>query len=358
MNVKACVILTALAEKKVWIFGKNSTTASIIRRPCKIVVRDNIRGYLNWMQEWFQATAKSKCSKTVTITENQGELRTADIVLYHAPTHHTGAVTDSRSLKSTCINALISMEQPKYATVLNQHGYLQEHFDLILTYSLSPIYPMTTVPNLPITYFPLNILSVNSVLHKPRPFNEKNGFGTGVAVALFASNCKAAGATVRYAFLEELMRYIKVHSYGKCLHNFEEPSMKDDPTWPPIAQRRARKVKVLSRYKFYLAFENAPVEDYVSEKVFEGLFAGTVPVYKGASTIHKFMPANDSYIDANSLSPRQLATKLTELSQSEIEYAKFFAFKDRPLSESFKDIALMSYTHPNVLCRLCDYVSS
>ena len=70
------------------------------------------------------------------------------------------------------------------------------------------------------------------------------------------------------------------------------------------------------------------------------------------------MPANDSYIDANSLSPLQLATKLTALSQSETEYAKFFASKDRPLSKSFKDIALMSYTHPNVLCRLCDYVSS
>ena len=36
-------------------------------------------------------------------------------------------------------------------------------------------------------------------------------FISGVAVALFASNCKAAGATVRYAFLEELMRYIKVN---------------------------------------------------------------------------------------------------------------------------------------------------
>jgi hypothetical protein len=34
---------------------------------------------------------------------------------------------------------------------------------------------------------------------------------SGVAVALFASNCKAAGATARYAFLEELMRYIKVN---------------------------------------------------------------------------------------------------------------------------------------------------
>ena len=52
--------------------------------------------------------------------------------------------------------------------------------------------------------------------------------------------------------------------------------MKDDPTWPPIAQRRARKVKVLSRYKFYLAFENAPVEDYVSEKVLHQSFPACI----------------------------------------------------------------------------------
>ena len=44
----------------------------------------------------------------------------------------------------------------------------------------------------------------------------------------------------------------------------------EDPRWPPIAQRRARKVKVLSNYKFYLAFENAAFEDYVSEKVRDG----------------------------------------------------------------------------------------
>ena len=50
--------------------------------------------------------------------------------------------------------------------------------------------------------------------------------------------------------------------------------MEDDPRWPPLAQRRARKVKVLRHYKFYLAFENFSVQDYVSEKVFESLFAG------------------------------------------------------------------------------------
>ena len=68
------------------------------------------------------------------------------------------------------------------------------------------------------------------------------------------------------------------------MKNSNEPEMPKDPGWPEIAQRRARKVKVLSNYKFYLAFENFAVDDYVSEKVFEGLFAGTVPVYRGASS--------------------------------------------------------------------------
>lgn len=87
-------------------------------------------------------------------------------------------------------------------------------------------------------------------------------------MAMFTSNCHNAGATERLNYLTELMRYIGVHSYGKCLNNRQEPSMPDDPGWPSLAQRRARKVKVLSHYKFYLAFENLGIEDYVSEKVF------------------------------------------------------------------------------------------
>ncbi len=58
-------------------------------------------------------------------------------------------------------------------------------------------------------------------------------------------------------------------SYGKCLHNRDEPILPEDPKWPKLEgpQRRARKVKILSHYKFYLAFENLAVADYVSEKV-------------------------------------------------------------------------------------------
>jgi len=37
------------------------------------------------------------------------------------------------------------------------------------------------------------------------------------------------------------------------------------------------KLELLKRYKFYLAFENSNVEDYVTEKVYQGLRVGSVP---------------------------------------------------------------------------------
>lgn len=154
------------------------------------------------------------------------------------------------------------------------------------------------------------------------------------------------------------MQYIDIHSYGGCLNNRKEPDFPNDPAWPAIAQRRARKIKVLSHYRFYLAFENAPVDDYVSEKVFEGLFAGAIPVYRGAQSIHRFMPANDSFIDANNMSPKELATLLKRLGSNEKEYEKYFLFKQRPITESFQSIVDMSYVHPNVLCRVCSYAHS
>lgn len=74
---------------------------------------------------------------------------------------------------------LISMEQPKYATILENKQYLEKNFDLLATYSRQPVYPGSTVPNMPITYFPLNIVSVQSIFQPSRPFHEKTGYNTG-----------------------------------------------------------------------------------------------------------------------------------------------------------------------------------
>lgn len=80
-------------------------------------------------------------------------------------------------------------------------------------------------------------------------------------------------------------------------------------------------------------------------------------MYRGSKTISKFMPGNDSYIDANDMNPEALSQLLLSLSSDETKYNKYFEFKARPLTSKFQEMALMSYVHPNVLCRLCEYAS-
>lgn len=47
----------------------------------------------------------------------------------------------------------------------------------------------------------------------------------------------------------------------------------------------------LSRYRFSLCFENMPMTGYVTEKLFDCLYAGTVPVYWGATDIENLFPS-------------------------------------------------------------------
>lgn len=322
----------------------------------RIFVYDPVRGFLNWPQPWFRSAVRSQCSTACHLIDDRKHIKEADVVLFHAPTHGKGGpIPDRKVFGSNVVYAFLSMEQPKYAKILANPGYLTKNFDLMITYSRRTQYPGTIIPNMPITYWPLNVVAPEYILQPRKPSSEKTGYDTGVTIAAFVSNCKAAGAEVRAKYLRDLMELIPVHSYGGCLKNRDEPPMPDDPAWPSIAQKRSRKIRVLSNYKFYFAFENSQVEDYVSEKIFESLLAGTVPIYRGASGIAKFMPDGGSFIDANNMSPKEVADLVKSLNNDEDKYESYFAFKKKPLTEEFQQIALNSYTHPNVACRLCEY---
>ena len=113
--------------------------------------------------------AKKKCSSDVNLIENTMQKKKGqrvDIVLFHGPTHHTGGDRIWRKIMSNDnqkpVLAMLSMEQPKYATVMRNQQYLKQNFDLILSYSLDSTYLNSGVPNLPITYYPLHILSPNA----------------------------------------------------------------------------------------------------------------------------------------------------------------------------------------------------
>jgi len=56
------------------------------------------------------------------------------------------------------------------------------------------------------------------------------------------------------------------------------------------------KIEVLSQYKFTFAFENTISPGYVTEKIFDAMFAGSVPIYFGAPDITDFVHKN-AFID-------------------------------------------------------------
>jgi len=147
-------------------------------------------------------------------------------------------------------------------------------------------------------------------------------------VSFFASNWLEFSGRTRYA--ARLMRYLEVHSFGTCLNN---QIVQDD-------LGETTKLDIIARYKFNLAFENTIEDDYVTEKFFEPLIAGTVPVYLGAPNIEEFVPGDHCFIDAREFpNPRDLAEYLVFLNQNDALYAEFHTWRNRPLRPSFLALA-------------------
>ena len=82
--------------------------------------------------------------------------------------------------------------------------------------------------------------------------------------------------------------------------------------------RAVSKYATLSRYRFSLCYENSSVPGYITEKIFDCLFVGTIPIYLGAPDITEYIP-KDCFIDRRDFkSYEELRTFLKSLSESEI----------------------------------------
>jgi len=58
-----------------------------------------------------------------------------------------------------------------------------------------------------------------------------------------------------------------------------------------------KKIDILSKYKFSFCYENAKdITGYITEKIFDSFFAGTIPIYLGAPNVKDFIPES-TFID-------------------------------------------------------------
>ena len=168
----------------------------------------------------------------------------------------------------------------------------------------------------------------------PRPKTER------APAVYFASNPRDRSG--RTAYVRELMRFLRVDSFGACLRNRR---LGQD-------MGRATRLATIARYRFTLAFENSITRDYVTEKFFDPLIAGSVPVYLGAPNVAVFAPGEHCYIDvADFAGPRHLAEYLASLGRQEAHYQAYLRWKHQPLRPGF--LAMVERQRHRPLCRLC-----
>jgi hypothetical protein len=108
--------------------------------------------------------------------------------------------------------------------------------------------------------------------------------------------------------------------------------------------RCASKFDVLKRYDFCLCLENMAMGGYITEKIFDCLYAGTIPLYLGAPDISRYIPPS-SYVDCREFSSwTEMWGKVRSLPPSQIEAMRDAgrAFLEsegaQPFFRSFEDI--------------------
>ncbi|GMH84241.1 hypothetical protein TL16_g09863 [Triparma laevis f. inornata] len=311
------------------------------RPKVNLILYNKFEGFLDWWRENdFIKPARSMCSTECIVTKSRSGMSEADLLLFHVKTH---SKNDFPPRTSNVKWGYVSLEQPGYAPLLEDSSYTSK-FDYSLTYDLDSSIPTITVS----PHFTAQQYHDAKVLG----FNEKDGFGEPTAIAAFVSNCRAAGAEKRLAMMEELSKYMPVHSYGSCLNNKQEPKLSD--------VKATNKQMILQRYKFYLSFENNIIKDYVSEKVFDGLLAGSLPVYRGAESIDKFMPSETTpaVIKMSDFGDdmKALSDYLLKLANDESEYNKYFQWKTEDSNDRFQSVLDMTAYKYTSLCRICQKV--
>lgn len=108
--------------------------------------------------------------------------------------------------------------------------------------------------------------------------------------------------------------------------------------------------------KFSLAFENSEEVDYVTEKYFQALNFGAVPVVIGAPNILDYAPSENSiiHIENQSALPRVVA-QMQALMADDHAYDAMLAWKARGPSDQFLALVDVGTVAPE--CRLCLYLA-
>jgi len=111
------------------------------------------------------------------------------------------------------------------------------------------------------------------------------------------------------------------------------------------------KLETYSNYKFAVCYENAKdLTGYISEKIFDCLFSGCIPIYWGAENISDFIPSN-CFIDKRDFESFELLHKFIS-DMNEKEYFKYLDSIEKFIQENRNGIFSVNYFTKTIIDNL------
>ena len=145
-----------------------------------------------------------------------------------------------------------------------------------------------------------------------------NDFCSNKLLCLIQSNKRSSHRNELYSERVRIVRWFEKHHPSKFSlygHNWDKPEKAMAPWFrrkilhygplksffvTPFSSYKGfveSKHEVYQKFKFSLCFENvADISGYITEKIFDSMLAGSVPVYRGADNISDYIP-QDCFID-------------------------------------------------------------
>ncbi|XP_007891118.1 4-galactosyl-N-acetylglucosaminide 3-alpha-L-fucosyltransferase 9 [Callorhinchus milii] len=323
LGITAILLLIYIKPLNSWIYIPMESAASVlnIKNPfSQKTEEDNRTIVLIWLWPFGQAFSLNSCNSRFNI---HGCHLTQDRNLYsksHAVLiHHRDISGDLSNLPTEPRPPFqkwvwMNMESPTHSPKRNGLG---QQFNLTLTYRQDS--------DIQVPYGSLIMSPDSSDFKVPN----KSKLVCWV-VSHWSPN------HVRAKYYNELIKYIDISVHGRA---FGEYLNNNDF------------IPLLTSCKFYLSFENSIHKDYITEKLYNPLRTGTVPVVLGPSreNYETFIPA-DSFIHVDDFtSAKELAEYLHHLDKDQDLYRTYFKWR-----KYYK--VKMPYFWEEHACATCEHV--
>jgi len=231
---------------------------------------------------------------------------------------------------------LIYVHNTKWTIMLSMEGeqYHSETHVKAAAYRDNIFYATTSFRSeIPVPYFSWNEYKIQ---HPAVDFHK-----VIKGASFLARNCDSKNK--RENLVSELIETeLRVDSLSSCLNNAEFPGIDME-----------NKTAIMEQYLFHLAFENQNVDDYITEKLWLALEAGTLPIYLGAKNVKDHVPAHSIIVAEDFDSPQDLAEYLIRLTNDKSLYETYHTWRYQHIDTAFANKYEFTNTHST--CRICKW---